>query len=147
MPCAKESASNDRERVHHSTKLRGCTGVRPSPFGDQALAVNEDGISNDATNPAALVSIVTLYATCDGQLGADAIDGKPYGAAKTPYSVSVDFGGYSGEVLYAGRAPGYIGLMQINVRIPSRFVPSGDVPLTLTVRGQASQNGVTLNIR
>jgi uncharacterized protein (TIGR03437 family) len=113
----------------------------------QAVVINEDGISNGPGHPAQRGSVVTLYATGDGQLGPDAIDGKPYGAAKTSYSVTVDFGGYSGEVLYAGRAPGYIGLMQINVRIPSQYVPSGDVPLVLTVHGETSQNGVTLAIR
>ena len=111
------------------------------------LAVNEDGNSNGASNPAARGSVVVLYATGDGQLGPDAIDGKPYGAAKTPYSVSVDFGGYSGELLYAGRAPGFVGLMQINVRIPSQFVPSGAVPILLTVRGETSQAGATISIR
>jgi uncharacterized protein (TIGR03437 family) len=59
----------------------------------------------------------------------------------------VDFDGYAGEVLYAGRAPGFIGLMQINVRIPSQFVPSGAVPVVLMVRGEVSQSGATLSIR
>ena len=113
----------------------------------QIVAVNEDGNSNSASNPAARGTVVTFYATGDGQLGPDAIDGKPYGAAKTPYSVSADFGGYSGDVLYAGRAPGFVGLMQINVRIPSQFVPSGAVPIVLTVRGESSQTGATLSIR
>jgi len=109
--------------------------------------VNEDGSSNDGGNPAAPGSIVILYATGDGQLGADAIDGKPAGAAKTSYAVSVDFGGYSGEILYAGRAPGFVGLMQINVRIPNRFVASGAVPILLTVRGETSQIGATISLR
>ncbi len=113
----------------------------------QVIAVNDDGNSNNPGNPAARGSIVTLYATGDGQLGSDAIDGKPYAAGKTSYSVSVDFGGYSGEVLYAGRAPGFVGLMQLNVRIPAQFVPSGAVPIILTVRGEASQPGATISIR
>ena len=113
----------------------------------QVVAVNEDGSSNDGGNPAAPGSIVILYATGDGQLGADAIDGKPAGAAKTSYAVSVDFGGYSGEILYAGRAPGFVGLMQINVRIPSRFVASGAIPILLTVRGETSQIGATISLR
>ncbi len=128
-----------KESVPGLLTLSGGTG--------QIIAVNEDGNSNSAGNPAARSAVVTIYATGDGQLGADAIDGKPYGAAKTPYSVSVDFNGYSGEVLYAGRAPGFVGLMQINVRIPSQFVPSGAVPIVLRVRGESSQAGATLSIR
>jgi uncharacterized protein (TIGR03437 family) len=113
----------------------------------QVVSLNDNGSVNGGGNPARRGSIVTLYATGDGQLGPDAIDGKPYGTAKTPYSVSVDFDGYAGEVLYAGRAPGFIGLMQINVRIPSQFVPSGAVPVVLMVRGEVSQSGATLSIR
>jgi uncharacterized protein (TIGR03437 family) len=91
--------------------------------------------------------VVTLYATGDGQLAPDAVDGVPAVAAWTGYPVSVDFGGYAGEVLYAGRAPGFIGLMQISVRISAGFVQAGAVPVWLTVNGQTSQNGVVLSVR
>ncbi len=113
----------------------------------QAIAVNENGISNSGANPAARGSVVTLYATGDGQLGPDAVDGMPATATRTNYPVAVDFGGFGGEVLYAGRAPGFIGLMQINVRIPGEFVPTGAVSVFLRVNGQSSQAGVTLMVR
>lgn len=113
----------------------------------QAIASNENGGVNSDSNPAARGSVVTLYATGDGQLGPDAVDGVPAVAAWTGYPVSVDFGGYAGEVLYAGRAPGFIGLMQISVRIPASFVQAGAVPVWLTVNGQTSQNGVVLSVR
>jgi uncharacterized protein (TIGR03437 family) len=113
----------------------------------QAIALNENGISNSDANPAARGSVVTLYATGDGQLGPDAIDGVPASPASTNYGVAVDFDGYGGEVLYAGRAPGFIGLMQINVRIPVEFVPPGAVSVFLRVNGESSQAGVTLMVR
>jgi uncharacterized protein (TIGR03437 family) len=113
----------------------------------QAIAVNENGRSNSEGNPAPRGSVVILYATGDGQTGPDAVDGRPAAAAWTSYPVAVDFGGYAGEVLYAGRAPGSIGLMQINVRVPAEFVPSGAVPVWLTVKGEISQSGVTVNVR
>jgi uncharacterized protein (TIGR03437 family) len=37
------------------------------------------------------------------------------------------------EVTYAGSAPGLVGLLQVDARVPGSFVPSGAVPLILTV--------------
>ena len=58
----------------------------------QAIATNENGSLNSAGNPAARGSVVTIYATGDGQIGPDAVDGAPAVAAWTGYPVSVDFG-------------------------------------------------------
>lgn len=98
----------------------------------QAVAQNQDGTENSNANPAARGSIVTLWAT--GQ-----------GAATLPTSISI--GGYDADLLYAGPAPGFLGLMQINARVPSGFLPPGVLPVVLTVGGAASQAGVTLTIQ
>jgi uncharacterized protein (TIGR03437 family) len=37
------------------------------------------------------------------------------------------------EVTYAGSAPGLVGILQVNARVPGSFVPSGAVPLVLMV--------------
>jgi uncharacterized protein (TIGR03437 family) len=36
-------------------------------------------------------------------------------------------------VTYAGSAPGLVGILQVNARVPGSFVSSGAVPLILTV--------------
>jgi uncharacterized protein (TIGR03437 family) len=46
---------------------------------------------------------------------------------------------------YAGAAPGYAGLMQVNVQIPAG-TPSGNVPVTIQVGQAASQAGVTIAV-
>jgi uncharacterized protein (TIGR03437 family) len=97
-----------------------------------ALAVNEDGTLNTDKNPAARGSAVVLYATGEG-------------VSRLPVAVSV--GGYAAEVLFAGAASGFPGLMQVNLRLPSASMPSGVLPLTLTVGAIASQPGVTLAVR
>ncbi|HTB17593.1 MAG TPA: hypothetical protein VK708_05725, partial [Bryobacteraceae bacterium] len=91
---------------------------------------NQDGSLNSASNPAARGSVVSLYAT--GQ-----------GAGAT---ITLTIAGYNAPLLYAGPAPGFPGLMQINAQIPSGFLPPGIQLVVLTVGGAVSQAGVTLTI-
>lgn len=97
-----------------------------------ASATNEDGSRNSASNPAPRGSILTLYAT-----GTSLPD-------KTP---QVRVAGLPAEVLFAGPAPGFSGLLQINLRLPAGYVPSGEVPVTLTSAGVASQPGVVVYLK
>ena len=47
------------------------------------------------------------------------------------------------EIRYAGLTPGFVGLYQLNLFIPS-FVPKGlEVPLTIT----SGANSTTVNVR
>jgi uncharacterized protein (TIGR03437 family) len=98
----------------------------------QAAAVNEDGTLNSESNPAARGSIVLLYATGQGQ---------------APSTVSLKIGQYLAELLYAGPAPGFPGLMQINARVPGGFLPPGVQPVVLSVGSAVSQSGVTIAVR
>jgi uncharacterized protein (TIGR03437 family) len=47
-------------------------------------------------------------------------------------SVQFKFGASTGQVLYSGLAPGYVGLYQFNVTVPADS-PTGDVPLTVVL--------------
>jgi uncharacterized protein (TIGR03437 family) len=97
----------------------------------QAAAQNEDGSFNSSSNPAAQGEVVVLYLTGDGQNGAP---------------VSVQIGNYAADVLYAGPAPGFFGLMQINARIPAGLPGSGSQGVVVTVGGVSSQAGVTIAV-
>ncbi len=60
-------------------------------------------------------------------------------------NVSVTVGGENAQVLYAGIAPGYIGLDQVNVRLNRTLIGRGDVEVRLTVDGKAANLvGVTI---
>jgi uncharacterized protein (TIGR03437 family) len=98
----------------------------------QAAAANQDGGINSTANPAARGEVVTLYATGQGSSG-DA--------------VSLTIGGYACELLYAGPAPGYAGLMQINARVPAGFLGPGIQEVVLSVGSARSQAGVTIALR
>lgn len=115
----------------------------------QVLAVNEDASHNSAANPAARGSVVTLYATGEGRTEPEGANGMP---ARAPYPkpvlpVKLTIGRYDAEILYAGAAPGMVGLMQINARLPAGFVPTGELAVELTVGVAASQPGVTIAVK
>ena len=61
--------------------------------------------------------------------------------------MSVKIGTYYADILYAGAAPGFVGLMQINARVPGGFAAPGILPVTLFVGTAASQAGVTIAVR
>ena len=56
--------------------------------------------------------------------------------AQTKAPVTVTMGGQNAPVSFAGLAPGFVGLYQINAVVPSGIAPGDAVPLTLSVSGQ-----------
>jgi uncharacterized protein (TIGR03437 family) len=98
----------------------------------EAAANNQDGTLNTAANPAPRGSFVSFYATGQG----------------SGSNVTLTVGGYQAQLEYAGPAPGFPGLMQINAQIPMGiFLESGLEPVVLSVDGAASQAGVTIAIQ
>jgi uncharacterized protein (TIGR03437 family) len=107
--------------------------------------VNPDGSANSETNPVARGSIVTLYATGEGLTDGANISGK---VAQAPYprprlAVSLTVAGVSADILYAGAAPGFAGLLQVNARVPGGFVRPGAAAVQLTV-GSTVSPSITL---
>jgi len=114
-----------------------------------AIAVNEDGTLNSPVEPAARGSIVTLYATGDGVENPAAVDGQPAAEPlpKPTLPVTLTVGGYPADILFAGAAPGFAGLLLINARVPSGPASTGSVPVVLRIGTASSQTGVTLAVR
>jgi uncharacterized protein (TIGR03437 family) len=126
----------------------GEIGARSAPAifplgGGQGAIVNQNGTVNGPGNPAAKGSIVSIYATGEGQTNPPGIDGRiandslanlPRPVA--PFSISI--GGVQQAVYtYAGTTPqSFAGFFQVNAVIPSN-VPSGPNAVILTV-GDAS---------
>jgi uncharacterized protein (TIGR03437 family) len=61
-------------------------------------------------------------------------------------SVTATLGGMAVEVLYAGPAPGFVGLDQINLRLPRQLAGRGEVEIVLTADGLAA-NPVKVSIK
>jgi adhesin/invasin len=81
---------------------------------------------------------LVLYCTGLGTVTPAVPDGAgPTGTSQTDNTVQLLIGGQSARVDYAGLAPGFAGLYQINAVVPSG-VSSGNVPVAITVAGQTS---------
>jgi len=92
----------------------------------------------NATRAGGLPNIIAIFGT---GLGADATDIDANAGANVQASID----GQAAQVLYAGRAPGFAGLNQINVMLPVG-ISSGVHRLVIT-RGGVSSNAVSIAIR
>jgi len=131
----------------------------------EAAALNNgaSGITlNSSKNLATIGEIVTLYLTGEGNYNPPGLSGVP-GATNTGYIIpsninplpqlsplpTVTIGGVdaSAGVSYAGVVPGSIlGVLQVNVAIPTGAATGTAVPVTVTIGGNTTQANVTLGI-
>jgi len=123
--------------------------------GGQARAINQDGTQNgDGTitgsdTPAPRGSVISIYASGLGPVNPAIPAGtpapqKPLSVATLPVNATI--ANQSATVLYAGAAPGLVGVYQVNIQVPLT-VGSGTARLVLSVGGNDSQNGVTIQIK
>jgi uncharacterized protein (TIGR03437 family) len=107
------------------------TPAAPAVF---PTVLNPDGSLNSTSNPALQGSILTFFATGEGVTNGANVSGQP---ASSPYPqpvlpVSIAIGGAAATVLYAGEAPGLVGMLQVDAIVPAGTV-SGGVNAVLTV--------------
>ena len=113
----------------------------------QAAAVNQDGTVNGPSQPAAANSVVAAYVTGLGAVNNPIATGaaataEPVSSTVNPVTASI--GGQPAQVLFAGLAPAFAGLYQVNLSVPE--LPPGSYPLQISVAGIAS-NTAALTIR
>jgi uncharacterized protein (TIGR03437 family) len=119
-----------------------------------AAALNQDQSYNSPNNPASKGSTVVLYMTGEGQTAPAGVTGKVTTVSATPpltpqplLPVGVLIGGQPASASFYGEAPGMVsGVMQLNVLVPAN-APSGNLPITVSVGGNNSQNGVTISVQ
>lgn len=116
----------------------------------QIAAVNYAGTApsgdNGAGNPIRNNQVIAFYGTGMGFVPGAPNDGSPVDTALSTQEkpqVGSSGGWIDGaSVEYSGFAPGFVGLWQINVRIPNGLAPSNAAPLVLLYRGTGSTQGV-----
>ena len=118
----------------------------------QLAALNADLSVNSAANPATRGAALVLYGTGEGKTNPGSVEGARVPVVvplpQTPLQVTVTVGGQNATVQYAGETPGLLsGLMQINVTVPASAPVGANIPVVVTVGGQATQSNVTVAIK
>jgi uncharacterized protein (TIGR03437 family) len=115
----------------------------------QGVAIDVQGRVADAAAPAAAGEVLVVYATGLGATSPAAVTGRaspsnPPGVAVVQPTATI--GGVNAPVQFAGLTPGFVGLYQVNIQVPSGVTPGAAVPLVITQNGNAS-NTVTIGVR
>jgi uncharacterized protein (TIGR03437 family) len=111
-----------------------------------------DGLNNlvDSSHAVKAGEAVVIYATGLGATSPAVATGQaapavpPLALVTTPVKVTI--GGVEAAVEFAGLAPGFVGLYQVNARVPAGVTAGNAVALVLTQNGVAS-NTVTIAVK
>jgi len=111
-----------------------------------AVAQNHDYTLNTTSDPAAVGSFVIVYMTGGGAVNATIATGaaspsKPVASVTAPASATI--GGQPADVLFLGMAPGFVGIVQADIKIPS--LAPGAYPVVVTIGGVQS-NGPLISV-
>jgi uncharacterized protein (TIGR03437 family) len=114
---------------------------------NQGAIINQNGTVNDVQSGAVAGTVISIYATGEGQLIPETVEGAIAVSElllRPVLPVFVEIGGQIAEVLYAGAAPGLpLGVLQVNARVPPNIPRGAAVPVVLIV-DQAVSRPVTM---
>jgi uncharacterized protein (TIGR03437 family) len=164
VPMEIEPDAGATVRILNGSSMTPSFPVWIAPSEPQAFptVLNQDGTINSQSNPAALNSVVTFYASgwqasfaplADGQVATAAqnvcADSISIPSNRVPCSVLPLNTVPSGVVLYAGAAPGIVaGVSQFNVEIYTNAVVSGTPgPYTFIVSGGGASVAQTVWVK
>lgn len=128
----------------------------------QGAVLNQNNSSNSSSAPEARGRVLQVYATGNGAQLLNSITRQPITLASgvatpipattndplyiTSFTPTVTIGGVAATVEFSGLAPGFVGLWQLNVRIPATAPTGNAVPLLVTAGGRTgNQTTVAIN--
>jgi uncharacterized protein (TIGR03437 family) len=124
-------------------------GIFLYPNSTRAIALNQDGSVNGPDNPEARGRVVVVFLTGQGPVD----NAVPTGQAaplsplsRATLSNAATIGGSAATVLFLGLTPTYVGLAQANIEVPSGITPGNQVPIVISVNGQAG-NTATISVK
>jgi uncharacterized protein (TIGR03437 family) len=94
----------------------------------------------NAAKPAKVGETILVFLTGLGAVNPPVADGTAGGASKAAAPVNVLIGGVTATVSYAGLAPGFPGLYQLNVIVPADLVVTATGPFPLAIQTPDSFN-------
>ena len=106
--------------------------------GTQGAILNVANQVVNSANPATAGDATVIFCSGLGAVSSAAATGQPPSAGMAGVPPVVIIGGVTAGLQYAGVAPGFVGLYQVNVTVPSGVTPGGSVPVVLTQNGVAS---------
>jgi uncharacterized protein (TIGR03437 family) len=110
----------------------------------QAVVQNSDFTLNGPGNPIKAGGTIVAYLTGSGPVspavanGAPGPSSPPLAQVTSPFSATI--GTATAQVSFAGLAPGFVGLLQMNIVVPAGLA-SGDYSLTVTIHNETSNSG------
>jgi uncharacterized protein (TIGR03437 family) len=116
------------------------------------FALNQDNSVNDGSHPAKAGTFIQLFGTGQGVVSGMPPDGQAAPTSPlitTPSVPDVFINGFQvpgSDVQFSGLAPGFVGLWQINAKVPAN-VPPGNVSVFISVDGIPSALDATGTIR
>lgn len=109
----------------------------------QIAALNEDNSINSTTNPVGRGRVIQLYATGQGFLPDAPEDGVPAPSDRlisTPSRPRVIINTTDAEVQFSGLAPGFVGVWQLNVKVPESVPPGNSIVVAILHQGIPSNS-------
>ncbi len=118
----------------------------------QVAAINQDGTVNTPANPIARGQVISLFGTGLGRVSNAPTDGDP--APTSPLAEGtrpdVSFNLLANvkpeDISFSGLAPGFVGLWQINVKIPDTVPPGAAVPVLVFLNSSPNRRGTPVTI-
>ena len=120
---------------------------RSQSGGGPGIITHADGSLVSAEKPAQPSEILVLFATGFGVVNPGLATGSPSAGNQAVATTSVFVDGTSNpaSVEFSGASPGFVGLYQVNFRVPANTRSGNSIPVSLTVGGR-SANIVTIAV-
>jgi uncharacterized protein (TIGR03437 family) len=107
-------------------------------------------ILSDTSSPATAGDVLVMYCVGLGAVTPAVTSGEatpiaPLTAIAPPVRVSI--GGRTATPAFAGLTPGFVGLYQVNVEMPSGVAAGDKTPVSISVGGKSSPVGITMAVK
>ncbi len=133
------SRSGGQSALYTFTVVSSSPGIFQDT-SNHAIAQNPDNSTNSASVPVATGAVLVVYLTGQGAVNNPVADGmatpnSPTATATATATATI--GGVNATVQFVGLTPGFTGLAQANILVPSSLA-TADYPLVITVGGYVS---------